>query len=146
MSGWGGGGIHPMIASFSVSVHCGPLYCWASAWLLVAAGWNCGWGIGGPTEKLQNACPSAELGNCGGCLCCCQTCCSSPSICACLSCFSFFSSMSNGQMVWTAMQKVIHMSCELLTSAFSVGGSCCWHPTTKRLLLSGIAFASFSIE
>ena len=112
--------------------------------MLLGLCWKCGCGIG-PTEKLRNTWPSAELGVCGGCHCCCQTRWSSPSIRACLSCFSFSSSMSSGQMAQTALQKAVHVSCELQMSAFSMGGSCCHHPTTKRLLLSGIAFASLSI-
>jgi len=104
---------------------------------LVVASWKHDWVIG-PTEKLQNACPSAELGDCGGCLCCCcRMRCSSPSIRACLPCLSF-SSMSKGQMVHTAPQNVVHVSCELFMRALSVGGSCHLHPTTRRLLLLDI--------
>ena len=138
-----GAGMCPMMASFSASVRCGPLNCWACPWLL-AAGWKRGCAIG-PTEKLRNACPSAELGVCGGCrCCCCRTRCSSPSSRACLSCFSFSSSMSTGLMARTATQKVAQVSCALLTKALSVGGSCHQQPTTRRLLSSGITFASFS--
>ena len=130
----------PMMVSFSASVGCGPLNCWACPWLLVA-GWKHGWVIG-PTEKLQNTCPSAELGVCGGChCCCCHMSRSSPFSWACLSCFS---SMSTGLMAQTAMQKVTQVSCMLLTKALSRAGNHCRQPTTRRLLLSGIAFASFS--
>ena len=109
------------------------------------AGWKHGW-VTGPTEKLWKACPSTELGDCGGCLCCCcQTCHNSPSIRACLLCFSFYSSISKGFTVQTAVQNVVHVSFELLTRAFSMGGSSCLHLPTSRLLLSGIAFANFSI-